>query len=227
MSFSVVIISSFWLFFCFGFLSQGCIWKCIFWVYMGKALAAGFFLSSVRLHSSLLNSLLCGRKSAFWNVSLQTLCNFKKEHFVQSTIQTSLLPSFRCSRIGIDVQLPSVKSCMQARAPTQPLKMSPSYHFDIDSYLNRFIPRSRLHLLPKPISHFLGYRSSNSLEKGQVGSVLVWFWSFIGAICGILIVAAVFRVPLLTKDGAPVIIGSLVRSPRHPLPKSFILYSRG
>lgn len=81
------------------------------------------------------------------------------------------------------------------------------YDFNIDHYLNRFIPRNRIDRLPKPISRFLGHREDG--EK-PLGSVLVWFWSCIGAICGILVVEAVYRTPVLRGQGAPIIIGSFV-----------------
>jgi hypothetical protein len=80
--------------------------------------------------------------------------------------------------------------------------------FDIDVYLNPLIPRPRLDLLPTPISWFLGYR----VEPPQpIRSVLVWFWAFIGAFVGILVVEAVYMIPALKSEGTPIIISSLVR----------------
>ncbi|KAF4625518.1 hypothetical protein G7Y89_g12647 [Cudoniella acicularis] len=81
-----------------------------------------------------------------------------------------------------------------------------AFDFDIDRYVNRFVPRSRLHLLPEPISRFLGHRSE---PRHPIGSVLVWFWSFIGAFCGILVVEAVFHTKTLKAHGTPIVIGSL------------------
>lgn len=86
----------------------------------------------------------------------------------------------------------------------------PSFHFDIDYYVNRIVPRSRLHLLPKSISWFLGYREE---PQQQVGNVLVWVWAFLGAFVGILVVEAVFQSDLLAAHGTPVIIASFVGSP--------------
>jgi hypothetical protein len=79
--------------------------------------------------------------------------------------------------------------------------------FDIDNYINRFIPRNRLRLLPKPISWFLGYRSSS---PSRIGNVLVWWWAFLGAFAGILVVEAVFRTEQLQSEGTPIVIASLV-----------------
>jgi len=87
----------------------------------------------------------------------------------------------------------------------------PALDFDVDHYINRFVPRSRLHLLPKPISWFLGYRSQ---PTPRIGSVLVWFWAFIGAFGGILVVEAVFHSEGIKDHGAPTVIASLVRN--HP-----------
>jgi hypothetical protein len=83
----------------------------------------------------------------------------------------------------------------------------PVLDFDVDHYINRFVPRPRFHLLPKPISWFLGYRSK---PMPRIGSVLVWFWSFIGAFAGILVIEAVFQTKGIKDLGAPTVIASLV-----------------
>ncbi|CZS91295.1 related to HPP family protein [Rhynchosporium agropyri] len=81
-----------------------------------------------------------------------------------------------------------------------------SLNFDVDRYLNRIVPRSRLYLLPKPASWFLGHREA---PRKPIGNVAVWFWSFIGAFAGILVIEAVFMSKVLQSDGAPIIIASL------------------
>lgn len=83
----------------------------------------------------------------------------------------------------------------------------PSFDFDLDHYINPFIPRSRLHLLPKPISWLLGYRAERSRP---IGSVLVWWWAFFGAFCGILVIEAVFQTERFKMERTPVVIASLV-----------------
>ncbi|KAH6675645.1 HPP family-domain-containing protein [Halenospora varia] len=80
------------------------------------------------------------------------------------------------------------------------------FNFDVDRYINPFLPRPWLHLLPKPISWLLGHRAE---PRRRIGNVVVWFWSFIGAFCGILAVEAVFRTNALKDYGTPVIIASL------------------
>lgn len=81
---------------------------------------------------------------------------------------------------------------------------------DIEKYILRFIPRSRLHLLPRPISHVLGYRDS---PRKEIGNLLVAGWSFFGAFCGVAIIERVFMSPVLRAHGTPLIVGSFVRLP--------------
>ncbi|TVY83448.1 Transmembrane protein [Lachnellula suecica] len=79
-------------------------------------------------------------------------------------------------------------------------------NFDIDQYLNRFVPRPRLHLFPKPISRFLGYRSE---PPRPVGDVAKWAWACIGAFCGLLVVEAVYQSSGIKEFRTPVVIASL------------------
>ncbi|CAI6334038.1 unnamed protein product [Periconia digitata] len=80
------------------------------------------------------------------------------------------------------------------------------WNFDIDQYINTIIPPSPLHKLPTPLSRFLGYRK----EQGpDVGNVLGAFWSFVGAFCGLAIVAAVFNnVQMIQAHHPPALIAS-------------------
>lgn len=82
---------------------------------------------------------------------------------------------------------------------------------DLDKYLLPFIPRSRLHALPRPISHFLGHRNSHPRKK--IGNLLIAGWSFFGAFCGVAIVEGVFMSPVIRAHGAPLIVGSFVCFP--------------
>lgn len=79
---------------------------------------------------------------------------------------------------------------------------------DVDKYLNRFIPRSRIHRLPLPIARFLGYRAH---PRKELGNIIIAAWSFIGAFCGVAIIEGVFMTPSIRAHGAPLIIGSFVR----------------
>ncbi len=83
------------------------------------------------------------------------------------------------------------------------------FNFDIDRYVNPFIPRNRIHFLPRFVSHFLGYRVHPYQEPGNV---LIAWWSFFGAFVGITVVEWIFKVPLIASHGVPTIIASSVRS---------------
>ncbi|KAJ6007630.1 hypothetical protein N7540_011606 [Penicillium herquei] len=81
-----------------------------------------------------------------------------------------------------------------------------SWHFDIDRYLNPFIPAPRWHLVPQPVAHFLGYRKE---PPKQLGNIAIAFWSLVGAFCGVALVASVSEhVPSFEARDAPAIIGS-------------------
>ena len=85
--------------------------------------------------------------------------------------------------------------------------------FDIDKYINPFIPPSQLHRLPKPISRFLGHRAE---RRQSTGSIVSWAWSFVGAFSGIALIAGVFKSSASIESHAPpIIVGSFVRLPPH------------
>ncbi|KAI9877048.1 MAG: hypothetical protein M1830_004942 [Pleopsidium flavum] len=81
------------------------------------------------------------------------------------------------------------------------------YNIDIEKYILPFIPRSRLHLLPRSISHFLGYRNT---PRKEIGNLLVAAWSFLGAFCGVAIIEGTFMSPVIQAHGTPLIIGSFI-----------------
>ncbi|KAJ6109997.1 hypothetical protein N7486_002232 [Penicillium sp. IBT 16267x] len=81
-----------------------------------------------------------------------------------------------------------------------------SWHFDIDRYLNPLIPAPRWHWIPRPIAHFLGYRAE---PPKSLGNIVIACWSFIGAFCGVAVLASVSQhVPSFEARDAPAIIGS-------------------
>jgi hypothetical protein len=81
-------------------------------------------------------------------------------------------------------------------------------HFDVDDYLNRFVPPSQLHRIPKPIARFLGYRKSPAKD---IGNVVVALWSLLGAFLGLLVVGAAFRYSVVLQSyHPPVLFASLV-----------------
>ncbi|KAL1642103.1 hypothetical protein SLS58_005693 [Diplodia intermedia] len=80
-------------------------------------------------------------------------------------------------------------------------------HFDIDQYLNRFVPRNRIHRLPKPLSRFLGYREK---PAPPIGNIIQATWALVGAFCGLTVVTAVYKFgPGIAKYNPPVIVASL------------------
>ncbi|KAL5041927.1 hypothetical protein BDW71DRAFT_157193 [Aspergillus fruticulosus] len=81
------------------------------------------------------------------------------------------------------------------------------WHLDIDNVLNRFIPPPPWHLLPRPVSHFLGYRGDK--PQKALGNLVIAFWSLIGVFSGVLLISEVsLRVPAFQNHHAPIIVGS-------------------
>jgi len=87
--------------------------------------------------------------------------------------------------------------------------VSPSlWHFDIDQWLNPFLPPSPLPRLPYPVSYILGYRHG---PQRPLGNLVIIFWAFIGVFCSLALIETIsHRVPLFEQHGAPMIIGSFV-----------------
>lgn len=86
--------------------------------------------------------------------------------------------------------------------------MASASPWDIDTYLNPITPRSRLHLLPRPISHFLGYRPPQS-TKPQSHPVVIWAWCFLGAFVGVALIEGVYlHLPTLDNAHVPIVIAS-------------------
>ncbi|KAF8989636.1 HPP family protein [Cyathus striatus] len=66
--------------------------------------------------------------------------------------------------------------------------------------------QSRLSRLPLWISRWLGYRPSPPPKRPNY---IVWFWSFIGAFCGISVIQAVFgQAQYFIRRGVPSIVAS-------------------
>lgn len=87
-------------------------------------------------------------------------------------------------------------------------------HFNIDDYLNPYLPHVPIERLPYPIAHFLGYRKQ---QHKEVPAVFIWIWAFIGAFTGIILVEVIFKYsPVIQQYNPPIIIASLV-SPISPI----------
>ena len=80
--------------------------------------------------------------------------------------------------------------------------------YDIDAYLNPITPHNPFRHLPRPISHWFGYRPPNSNPR-KPHILVVWAFCFIGAFLGVALVEGVYlHLPLLSGHRVPVIIGS-------------------
>lgn len=97
-----------------------------------------------------------------------------------------------------------------APSPHGPVTLSrpTTWNFDIDRYLNPFVPAPRWHLIPRPVAYILGYRDR---PPKPIGNILIALWSLVGAFCGVALVASVSkRVPSFEARDATVIVGSFV-----------------
>jgi CBS-domain-containing membrane protein len=80
-------------------------------------------------------------------------------------------------------------------------------NWDIDRYLNPFVPHNRLYIFPKSISRWLGYRSAPAKEPA---TVLQWPITFLATVAGLCLVAAIGQyAPGIAQWQPPVIIASL------------------
>ncbi|KAI1389471.1 HPP family-domain-containing protein [Hypoxylon trugodes] len=80
------------------------------------------------------------------------------------------------------------------------------WHFEIDDYLNPWLPAAPWKHIPYPVARFLGHRPEHQRPLGNIAMI---FWAFIGVFCSITIIEAVGRaVPSFREHGAPIIIGS-------------------
>jgi len=79
------------------------------------------------------------------------------------------------------------------------------WHFDIDRYLDPFIPPNRISRLPRPISHFLGHRTTAS---EPLGNIVIACWAFLGGFISIAVLSAIYMSSFVTSHHGPIIIGS-------------------
>ena len=86
------------------------------------------------------------------------------------------------------------------------------WHVDIDTHLNQYIPRNLVYRLPRPISHFLGYRDG---PRTEIGNILVAGWALVGAFAGVVVIEAVFMASVIKDRGVPLLITSFVRLGLH------------
>ncbi|KAH9822745.1 HPP family [Teratosphaeria destructans] len=80
-------------------------------------------------------------------------------------------------------------------------------NFNMDRYLNQYIPRSRLAQVPRPISWFLGYRKE---PRAEPPALVQWVLTFLATVAGLCLVGGVFNhAHSLTKFHGPTFIASM------------------
>lgn len=97
----------------------------------------------------------------------------------------------------------------------------PNAPFDIDNYLNPFIPRNPLYLLPAWASHWFGYRPPHTssttylfsihlvTSKYHLHTLLLYFSVLVGCFCGVAIIENVLlALPPLSGHTVPIAIAS-------------------
>ncbi|KAM5347234.1 hypothetical protein ACJ41O_010239 [Fusarium nematophilum] len=81
-----------------------------------------------------------------------------------------------------------------------------TWRFDIDRFLNPFVPSPPWRHVPYPVAYFLGHRKD---KPRDIGTVVPVFWAFIGILsCISIIEVASERIPSFKERGAPIIVGS-------------------
>ena len=87
--------------------------------------------------------------------------------------------------------------------------MAQNWNLDIDKHLNRFVPRSFLHIFPRQVSYFLGHRDASHQDQ-EVGSLIIAFWALVGAFAGVVAIEATFQIPAIQAHHPPLLIASFV-----------------
>ncbi|KAF5019848.1 hypothetical protein F66182_8127 [Fusarium sp. NRRL 66182] len=81
-----------------------------------------------------------------------------------------------------------------------------TWTFDIDRYLNPFIPPPPWQHVPYPVAYILGHRRE---KPRSIGTILPVIWAFIGILCALSVIElASERIPSFVERGAPIVIGS-------------------
>lgn len=126
-----------------------------------------------------------------------------------------LLPLNRLPHVRIDAlaeiaALASHTSSSPSRSTSTMPSKSPRDHllnFDIDTYLDPYIPPSQLKRLPKPIAHFLGHREHPPSEPPNL---IAWPLTFMATVAGLCLVGGVYNyAPAVARWNPPVLVASL------------------
>ncbi|KIW21307.1 hypothetical protein PV08_01887 [Exophiala spinifera] len=104
-----------------------------------------------------------------------------------------------------------------ARLFQVPETTKPKPPFDIDNYLNPFIPQNPLRFFPSWISYWFGYRAPRSSAQKPspvhrssfLHTLSLYLSVMVGAFCGVAIIENVFlALPRLSGHSAPIVIAS-------------------
>lgn len=100
---------------------------------------------------------------------------------------------------------------------------SPSrWHFDIDAFLNPYLPSPPWKRLPRFVTHFVGYRPR---PQQPIGNLAMIPWAFVGIFASLSIIEVVGRhIDSFRSGGAPLIIGSFVSDLHSIHPSSYLKY---
>ncbi|VTT83214.1 unnamed protein product, partial [Fusarium fujikuroi] len=81
-----------------------------------------------------------------------------------------------------------------------------SWTFDIDRYLNPFIPSPPWQHIPYPVAYIFGFRRD---KPKSIGTILPVIWAFVGIFIALSVIElASERIPSFVERGAPIIVGS-------------------
>ncbi|OKL57775.1 hypothetical protein UA08_07074 [Talaromyces atroroseus] len=81
-----------------------------------------------------------------------------------------------------------------------------AWNFDIDKWLNPFVPRPPWKRLPYAISYFFGYRKQ---PLKPIGNLITTAWAFVGIFLAIIVIELVTKqVTVFQQHQAPIIIAS-------------------
>ncbi|KAK8035463.1 hpp family protein [Apiospora rasikravindrae] len=87
-----------------------------------------------------------------------------------------------------------------------PLGSPSKWHFDVDAYLNPYLPSPPWKRLPRFATHFVGYRPR---PQQPIGNLVMIAWAFVGIFASLSIIEVVGRhIDSFRSGGAPLIIGS-------------------
>jgi len=94
-----------------------------------------------------------------------------------------------------------------ASSATTILANARNWNFDIDKYLNRFVPAPRWRLVPYPVAHLLGHRKGH-VER--IGNIPMIFWAFVGIFSAILLIELATRSVPFVQGSQLIIVASFV-----------------